>query len=370
MLAVLAPTVGPLVGGWITTNWSWHWLFLINIGPGVLAVLIAVFSLPRDKVQLTEVAKLDIVAIIVLATTLTTLELGLKQAPGSGWLSWQAGGFLAAFFILGWIFVARMRASDRPIVDLTPLGDRNFALACVLSFILGLGLYGNVYLMPVFLAYVSGHDAFEIGQVMLVTGAAQLVAAPIVVALEGWINARILSVFGFCLFAFGLYLSAGDNPRADFDQMLLPQMVRGCAIMFCLLPPTRIALGALQPESVPNASAMFNLMRNLGGAIGIALIDTVLFGRAPGHGADLAERLLNRQPSAYTFVGLPQPLDSVVITDQMKQLARPAVERAALTLAVDEAWTMLAALTTLGVLAALAVRTDATRGSSSQSKSH
>jgi MFS transporter, DHA2 family, multidrug resistance protein len=191
-------------------------------------------------------------------------------------------GLLALAAGCATMFAYRSLDRANPLVDLRALNDRNFALGCALSFVLGLGLYGNVYLMPVFLAYVRQHDAFEIGQVMLVTGAAQLVAAPIVVWLELRIEARWLSLFGFVLFAGGLGVSAVDTPRSDYNEMFWPQIVRGVGIMFCLLPPTRIALGHLPQHRVPDASALFNLMRNLGGAIGLALIDTVIFGRAAG----------------------------------------------------------------------------------------
>ena len=127
------------------------------------------------------------------------------------------------------------------------------------------------------------HDALEIGKIMLVTGAAQLVAAPIAGALESRVNPRWLSAFGFRLFALGLGLSAFESRTADYDEMFWPQVLRGFAAMFCLLPPTRLALEMLPHKQVPDASGLFNMMRNLGGAVGIALIDTILYGRTSGH---------------------------------------------------------------------------------------
>jgi MFS transporter, DHA2 family, multidrug resistance protein len=158
------------------------------------------------------------------------------------------------------------------------------------------------------------------------------------------------------LFAVGLGMSMFDTPRADYNEMLWPQIVRGVAIMFCLLPPTRIALGHLPLDRVPDASALFNLMRNLGGAIGLALIDTVIFGRAPGHGAALAAKLMDRDFAAFKFVGLARPLRNTVITPEMQELARPAVERAALAIAVTDAWMLIAALTVVGMLLAMVVK--------------
>jgi MFS transporter, DHA2 family, multidrug resistance protein len=145
-----------------------------------------------------------------------------------------------------------------------------------LSFVLGVGLFGSVYLMPVFLAFVRGHNALEIGAIMLVTGVTQLMTAPIAVALEQRVEARLLTSLGFGLFGVGLGLSGMQTPETDFNAMFWPQVIRGLGIMFCLLPPTRLSLGHLAASRVPDASGLFNLMRNLGGAIGLAMIDTVI----------------------------------------------------------------------------------------------
>jgi MFS transporter, DHA2 family, multidrug resistance protein len=360
MLAVLAPTVGPVVGGWITSTWNWQWLFFINIAPGILAIVFGALCLPRTDVSASDRTRtfkaLDITSLLALALALAAFQIALKDASKLGWSSGMVLGLLAAAASAAVVFVSRTLRRANPIVELRSFTDRNFALGCALSFILGIGLYGNVYLMPVFLAYVRQHDAFEIGQVMLVTGAAQLLAAPLVVWLERKIEARWLSLFGFALFATGLAMSAGDTPRSDYSEMFWPQIVRGVGIMFCLLPPTRIALGHLPLDRVPDASALFNLMRNLGGAIGLALIDTVIFGRAPVHGAVLGAKLMDRDFAAFKFVGLARPLRSAVITPDMQEFARPAVERAALTIAITEAWMLIAVLTAVGVLLASAVK--------------
>jgi DHA2 family multidrug resistance protein len=233
-----------------------------------------------------------------------------------------------------------------PIVELTTLRARAFAVGCTLSFCLGVGLFGSVYLMPVFLAYVRRHDAFEIGTIMLATGVAQLVSAPVAGLLESRLDPRKLSAFGFALFALGLGLSAFQSRLADFDEMFLPQVLRGIAIMFCLLPPTRLALGTLTAAQVPDASGLFNLMRNLGGAIGIALIDTILYGRTIGHGEALRDRLIAGDVSAARAIGLDVELfqhpPPDVTQATIEAYVRPMVERAAFAMSVNEAWALLA----------------------------
>jgi MFS transporter, DHA2 family, multidrug resistance protein len=357
-LAVLAPTLGPIGGGWITSMYSWRWLFLINIGPGLASALVGYAFLPRTRASLSEARTLDVLSLCLLVATLTTLELGLKDAPELGWRSERVAGLFALAVSSGAFFAFRTLSKSRPIVDLTVLGDRNFALGSALSFILGIGLYGSVYLMPIFLAYVRGHEALEIGKIMLVTGAAQLISTPIAVWLDKRLSGRLLTGFGFALLSVGLFMSAFDTPRTDYENMYLPQAVRGFSIMFCLLPPTRIALGYLPADRVPNGSAIFNLMRNLGGAIGLALIDTVVFGRAEGHGRELTERLLRGEGDAFSFVGLPPLSMDMKFTAEMVPLINPAIKTAALTIGIAEAWTMVSVLTAVGVVLSIMARRD------------
>ena len=354
VLAVLAPTLGPIVGGWVTESFAWHWLFLLNLAPGVVCVVAGLLALPRAPLQLPHLRALDFVSLLALATALAAFEIALKEAPTRGWGSGVvlALMLLAASSLIGFC-VRTWRARD-PLVDLRSFRDPNFAVGCVLGFALGVGLFGSVYLMPVFLAFVRGHTPFEIGAIMLVTGIAQLAAAPVAVLLEKRVDARILTACGMTVFAAGLAFSAFQTPRTDFDEMFWPQLVRGLAIMFCLLPPTRLALGSLEASRVPDASGLFNMMRNLGGAIGLAAIDTVIYSRSDGHAERLTARLLAGDDDAARIVGIDiagfVANDAALADSGFAALFRAAVERAALTQAINEAWALMALVTLLAVV--------------------
>jgi DHA2 family multidrug resistance protein len=354
IMAVLAPTVGPVVGGWITETWSWHWLFLINVAPGVIAATATPFLLPDERPRFADLATLDGYSLALLAVSLASLEIGLKEAPHAGWLSPLCSLLFLSSAAAATAFAFRTRKARHPVVELSTLKNRSFAIGCALSFCLGVGLFGSVYLMPVFLAYVRGHDAFEIGTIMLVTGVAQLVTAPIAGTMESRFDPRLLSAAGFGLFALGLGCSAFQSRVADFDEMLWPQVLRGVAIMFCLLPPTRLALGALTEAEVPDASGLFNLMRNLGGAIGIALIDTILYGRTGGHAEALRDRLIAGDITAAQAIGLDLNLfthrPAGVSDATVEAYLRPMVEKAAFALSTNEAWALLACAALLGLL--------------------
>ena len=292
--------------------------------------------------------------LALLAIGQAALEIALKEAPKRGWESGFVIAALALSVFSGASFIRRTLSAERPIVSLGAFADRSFAIGCILSFALGVGLFGSVYLMPVFLAFVRGHNALEIGETMLVTGVAQLAIAPVAVALEQRFDARLLTAFGFGMFAVGLGLSGLQTPQSDFDAMVWPQILRGLAIMFCLLPPTRLALGHLDVDRVPDASGLFNLMRNLGGAIGLALIDTVIYTRSPVHADALMASLQAGDVATAKLVGIPLDMFSArppgPIDASTKAMIAPLVENAALVQAINEAWIMVALLTIAALL--------------------
>lgn len=354
VLAVLAPTVGPIVGGWITTTYSWHWLFLINVAPGLVSAVFVARLLPAGRPDLRQARNLDAVSLGLLALSLTALVIGLKEAPQRGWDAPLVIGLLALAVVAGTSFALRTLRARSPVVELRTMSDRTFAIGCLLSFVLGVGLFGSVYMMPVFLAFVRGHDALEIGRIMLVTGVAQLLTAPLAVALERRLGARLLTAGGFLLFGVGLGMSAFQTGQTDFDEMFWPQVLRGVAIMFCLLPPTRMALGRLAPHQVPDASGLFNLMRNLGGAIGLALIDTVIYGRAPAHAQAIVARLQSGNLETARAVGIPLELFAQrapgPVDPAIQTLLAPLVERQALVEAINDAWALVAVMTLAALL--------------------
>jgi DHA2 family multidrug resistance protein len=343
VVAVLAPTVGPIVGGWITETYSWPWLFLINVLPGIVAAGCAAVSLPKAPVRFYLLRQMDAIALALGAVALAALEIAIKEAPERGWTSPLAAGLLVLSGIAALAFIARTRRSASQLVDLTAFGDRNFSIGCVLSFALGMGLFGSVYLMPVFLAYVRGHNALEIGETMLVTGVAQLAVAPIAVLMVQRFDLRLLTAFGFMLFGVGVGLSALQTKDTDFSSMFWPQVLRGCAIMFCILPPTQLALGHLPKTAVANASGLFNLMRNLGGAIGIAVVDTIIYTRAPQIAESLVGRLAKGDMDTVKALGLRlDDLGPALLAPEKQVALVPLIKKLAYVDAINDAWAVVA----------------------------
>lgn len=184
-----------------------------------------------------------------------------------------------------------MLTAKEPIVDIRAFTDRNFALGSMFSFCVGIGLYGLTYLYPRYLAEVRGYSALMIGETMFVSGVAMFMTAPLVGRLMGKVDPRAMIAFGLVMFAAGSWLMTWVTKDYDFYELLLPQILRGCGIMMAMIPVNNIALGTLPPERIKNASGLFNLTRNLGGAVGLALINTVLDSRTDLHISRLHDRV-------------------------------------------------------------------------------
>ena len=357
LLAMLAPTLGPALGGFITDRLSWHWLFLINVPPGIAVALLVAWAVDIDRPDWRRFGSIDLVALPLLAVFLGSLQLVLKEAPHRGWTSGEALLLIGVCVVCGSGVIRRSLRHPAPLIDLRAFHNRNFVVGCCFSFVLGIGLYGAVYLLPVYLGLVRDYDALAIGEIMMVTGAAQLMMAPIATVLERRITHRLLIAIGFALLAVGLVGNGFMSFETDFWGLFGQQVIRGSAIMLCLLPSTALALSGFDPVHVPNASGLFNLMRNLGGSLGLALIDTVVEQRTPAHIAAIVARLQVGDASAARLVGLPTERFTGVpigeVDEATRALVAPLVERAGLVAAFNDAWLLIGGLAALSLLVLL-----------------
>ncbi|TGD95780.1 DHA2 family efflux MFS transporter permease subunit [Methylobacterium nonmethylotrophicum] len=326
LVATLAPTIGPTVGGYLTDLFNWHWLFLVNIVPGILVTVSTYLLVDFDEPNHDLLKRFDWAGLALMAAFLGCLEYVLEEGPTHDWFQEEAI-FAAAIVcgVAGIGFFWRALTAAQPIVDLRAFSDRNFAAGCVFSFVLGIGLYGLTYLYPVYLGRVRGYSALQIGETMFVSGLCMFATAPIAGRLSGKVDPRILMALGFSGFAAGTWIVTGITKDWDFWELLLPQVLRGCSLMLCMIPINNIALGTLPPARMKNASGLYNLTRNLGGAVGLALINTALNDRWDLHLARLHERftwtnplVLERLDSmAKGFAGLAGNPDAMALKAMM-----------------------------------------------------
>ena len=292
LVATLAPTIGPTVGGIITDALSWHWLFFINIGPGI-GITIGVLALVDfDRPNFKLLDRFDWWGLLFMAGFLGSLEYVLEEGPQYEWLQDTSVAICAAICVVSAIaFFYRVLTVEEPIVDIRTFTDRNFAIGCLISFCVGIGLYGLTYIYPRYLAEVRGYSALMIGETMFVSGVAMFLTAPIVGRLMVKVDMRYIIAAGLIIFAFGSWQMTWITRDYDFYELLVPQILRGIGMMFAMVPTNNIALGTLPPDRVKNASGLFNLTRNLGGAVGLAVINQVLNQRTDLHISRLQERV-------------------------------------------------------------------------------
>jgi len=348
LIATLAPTIGPTVGGYLTEIFSWHWLFLVNVGPGIVVATLVWFLVDFDEPDWSLFKGFDWVGLAAMAVFLGTAEYVLEEGPANDWFDDVAVRYAAIAFILGMVlFFWRTVTARQPIVDLSAFGNRNFATGAFFSFVMGIGLYGLTYLYPVFLSRVRGYSSMMIGETMFVTGITMFFAAPIVGRLSAKVDPRILMALGFAGFAVGTWQASFVTKDWSFNELLVPQILRGFCLMLCMVPITNAALGTLAPNRIKNASGLFNLTRNLGGAVGLALINTVLNDRMDLHLQRLREQISwGRDVAVSTLDTMTQafiPLGSDASNAALAQMAR-IVRREATVMAIGDVFFLLTLL--------------------------
>lgn len=277
MVSTLGPMLGPSLGGWITEVADWRWLFFINVAPGLLIVTVLPLIGKVDNGDLSLLRRIDWLHVASLAVFLGGLQYVLEEGPRHEWfgdISVATAAWLS--FVAALVFLERCFCSANPVVSLAPFRRRLFVLACILNFVIGVGMYATIYLTPVFLELVRGYSSLQIGWVVVVSGAFMALGAPISVRLLAVIDGRIVIAAGFALYATFLLLYSRITPEWGFAEFFLPQAVRGLAILLIIMPAISMALFGQEGDALYAASGLFNLMRNLGGAVGIAVVNSQL----------------------------------------------------------------------------------------------
>ena len=304
MLSSLAPTLGPTVGGWITDNYSWHWLFFINLIPGLFVTIVVPLMVKVDKPDISLLKGADYPGMILMAIFLGCLEYTLEEGPRWDWFgddTIRTTAWVSA--VAGGAFLWRSLTFARPVVDLRSLKDRNFALGCFFSFVTGIGIFATIYLTPLFLGRVRGFSALEIGWAVFSTGVFQVMGIPVYTFFARRFDLRWLMMFGLACFAFSMWNFVPITHDWGWRELLVPQAFRGFSQSFAVAPAVTLTLGAIPPERLKLASGLFNLMRNLGGAIGIAACGTILNDRTNLHFLRMAEHLNNTNTAMVDMLG-------------------------------------------------------------------
>ncbi len=296
---VVAPIIGPTMGGWITDNYSWRWIFYINVPVGILAMLMAnAFIEDPPYIRSQKPGRIDYIGFGLMALGLASLQLVLDKGQEedwfeSSWIFWFTLFGLAAIIA----FIIRELQTKEPIVNLRIFKNRNFAVGTALMAMMGAVLYGSIALLPLFLQTLLGYPATQSGLAVSPRGFGSIVSMIIVGRLVGRLDSRYLIAFGFAVLGFATYMLSSINLDISMSSVVWPNIISGLAMGFIFIPLTTTAMGTLTNQEMGNASGLFNLMRNTGGSIGIAVVTTLLSRGAQVHQAAMVSHLTPYDPA-------------------------------------------------------------------------
>lgn len=282
--ATFAPAIGPTIGGYLTENFGWQYIFYVNLVPGAIMVGMLWYALDARPMKLALLREGDWAGIITMAIGLSALQTVLEEGNKDDWfgspfivkLSVIAAVALTAFLIIE-------LTVTKPLLNLRLLVRRNFGFGMLANFLLGIALYGSVFILPQYLSRIQGYNSEQIGMVLAWTGLPQLLLIPLVPRLMQKFDARIIIGIGFILFAASNFMNIYMSNDYGADQLLWPNVVRAIGQALVMAPLSAVATAGIEAENAGSASGLFNMMRNLGGAVGIALLQTVLTKREQYH---------------------------------------------------------------------------------------
>ncbi|UVF22611.1 multidrug efflux MFS transporter (plasmid) [Microvirga terrae] len=282
--ATFAPAIGPTIGGYLTENWGWEYIFYVNLVPGALMVAMLWGSLERAPLNFSLLARGDWFGIATMAIGLAALQTVLEEGNKDDWFG---SPFIVRLSVIAAVslslFVTIELAVKHPLLNLRLLLRRNFGFGILANILLGFALYGSVFILPIYLARVQGYNAEQIGMVLAWTGLPQLLLIPLVPRLMKRFDVRYVIAFGFGLFALSNFMNIHMTKDYASDQLFWPNIVRAVGQALVFTPLSATATAGIEKENAGSASALFNMMRNLGGAVGIAVLQTFLTKREQFH---------------------------------------------------------------------------------------
>lgn len=326
LVVTMAPTIGPTLGGWISDAFGWHWLFLVNVIPGII-VTVGVWMFVRiDEPDYSLLKRIDVIGLGLMAVFLGSLEYVLEEGAKDQWFEDSHIFWLTVIStITGVAFITRTLTAKEPIINLRIFSNYNFTVGSILGALIGVGLFGLVYIYPLFLGRVAGLSSMQIGTILSVSGIAMVVAAPLTMQLQKKFDLRVVSACGVLMLATATWMSHTMTAEWRFHELFIPQLLRGFGLMMCMSPISAVAFGTLPLDRVKDAGGLYTLCRNLGGAFGLAFINTILQWRENFHWSRLGEQVSYGRPEVEAWLsGAEQRMMDAGVIDPsaaaMKQL--------------------------------------------------
>ncbi len=348
LTVTFAPAIGPSIGGWLTETYSWHFIFYINVLPGMLLLAMIWWGLDAQPMKLERLARGDYGGILCMAVGLASLEYVLEEGQRKDWFGDDRivlCAAMAAVFLVAFITIELWRRE--PFIDLRLLRKRSLWVACAINFATGLGLYGSIYILPLYLSRVQGYNALQIGEVQMWMGLPQLAILPFLPVLSKRIDSRILLAFGIGLFAASCFMNGYMSADTAIDQLKWSQLVRALGQPFIIAPLSQMATVGILPAQAGAASALFNMMRNIGGSVGIALLATAAEHREQWHFSAIAERVTVNSTYLAEYLGR---MASVVGPDRAVATLANTVRQQATVMGYADCFTLIGVALAASVL--------------------
>ena len=290
MGVMVGPIIGPLLGGWITENWSWHWIFYVNVPIGLVSVLMALLFIHDPPYMKRTRMKIDYWGLVLLAVGLGCLQMVLDRGQREDWFSSDFILWLGVVSLLCLVlFVVVELTTEHPVVDLRVFRNATFSMGNVVAFFTFFNLFGSIILLPIYLQTLMGYTALLAGLVLGPGGVAAILSMQLAGRLVVRMSPKVILASGVVLTAYSTYLMSQFNLQADFFTVLWPRAVMGMGMGFIFIPLTTLMMTGVRKEDMGNATAVFSLLRNLGGSFGIAFVSTLIARRAQMHQSRLAE---------------------------------------------------------------------------------
>ncbi len=369
--ATFAPSIGPAIGGWLTDTFNWRYIFYLNLIPGIVLIALMLFSLPKEKLQLNLLKEGDWIGIITMAIGLGCLEVVLEEGNRKDWFGSPMIVNLTIVTVVSMtLLIWHELRTKKPLLKLRLLTNRNFGLGSIANVALGIGLYGSIYLLPTYLAQMQGYSPLQIGSVLVWLGLPQLLLIPFVPKLMQRFDPRWLLAIGLILFAFSSLMSSSMTYLTSGPQFLISNLVRAMGQPLIMVPLSTLTTGDIPQEEAAPASSLFNMMRNLGGSIGVAMVSTFVTQREQLHSSRIGEAVtmtataVQDRLNQYTQLFINRGADSALAMQEATKMLDRLVRREAYIQAYNDAFFLLAIVIGVSVFAVMFLKRTASQGES------